>query len=68
MIHFSSKRLCFRKKNSSVNYEIQAPKMSQGADIIPGFADNIAKQQQELSQPFGMLTTMFDNLKEDQLV
>ena len=42
--------------------------MSQGADIIPGFADNIAKQQKQLSQPFGMLTTMFDNLKEDQLV
>ena len=42
--------------------------MSQGGDVNPGFEFNIAKQQKQLSQPFDMLTTMFDNLKEDQLV
>ena len=30
--------------------------MSQGGSVNSGFADNIAKQQKQLSQPFGMLT------------
>ena len=40
--------------------------MSQGGSVNNGFEDNIAKQEQELSQPFGLLTTMFDDLEEDQ--
>jgi len=42
--------------------------MSQGGSVNSGFADNIAKQQKQLSQPFGMLTTMFDDLNEDQII
>ena len=36
--------------------------MSQGGSVNSGFAENIAKQQKQLSQPFGTLTTMFDDL------
>ena len=42
--------------------------MSQGGSVNNGFKDNIAKQEQELSQRFGLLTTMFDDLEEDQIM